>query len=88
MVCCTQLDAWLRALYDYQGCDPGDEYDKIEEQVAKIEERRRADQLRQREEHDARAIAFQRAGFLGRGHQQQRQPDRPPGKRRRPSGWQ
>ena len=59
-------------------------YDKLEEQLVQMEERRRTEQQRLQSEQQRQAIQFQRAGFVQRGPSGSQQQKR----RKRPSGWQ
>ena len=76
-----------RNIYDYEDVHENDVYDKLEEQLVQLEERRRSEQVRLQSEQQRQAIQFQRAGFV---HNKEGDATRnPPGqKRRRPSGWQ
>ena len=55
----------LRSVYDYKDVHVSDVYDKLEEQLMELEQRRRAEQRRRQEDQQRKAIEFQRAGFQG-----------------------
>ena len=63
-----------RHIYDYEDLHASDMYDKLEQQLEQLEERKQVEKLRQQEDEQRRAIVFQRQGFQ-RGvmsqHQQQ-----------------
>mmetsp|Transcript_11509 Transcript_11509/g.31941 ORF Transcript_11509/g.31941 Transcript_11509/m.31941 type:complete len:99 (+) Transcript_11509:556-852(+) len=83
-----------RSIYNYEAVDEGDMYDKLEEQLVQLEERRRNERMRLQSEQQRQAIEFQRAGFVQQHRQggargrDETQGHPPQKKRRRPSGWQ
>ena len=78
-----------RHIYDYTDVHSTDMYEKLEEQLISLEDRRRQERLKLQEEQQRYAIQFQRAGFQSQRESEgnRLQPGQKT-KRKRPSGWQ